>query len=73
MGNALYVDKNLLCQFDKTKHVQVRTHPGGQDSRIYVNDQLSDYEYQADGWIYSRQTGKFVSDLSIDDFARNYL
>lgn len=73
MGNASYVNRELLCQFGKTKRVYVKSHPGGLDSRIFVNEVESRYRYGPDGLIYSCETGKFVSDLPIEDFARNYL
>lgn len=70
---SLYVDREMPCLFGATKRVQVKTHPGGTDARIYVDGSLSLYEFGPDGWIYSLETGRFVSNLIIEEFARNYL
>ena len=73
MGNPLYFDQMVQCQFGKTKHVTVPTHPGGADSAIYVNGKRSDYHFRPDGHIYKIVSGRYVSYLEIPDFARNYL
>lgn len=73
MTNHVYFDEKVQCQFGRHKQVRVPTHPGGSDSDIYVDGSKSEYQFGPDGLIYKIASGRYVSNLPIADFARNYL